>query len=269
MTPRLSRPFRSLLPLLLFPSLFSAASAPQAEVASSVLPESPGAVYSSSASESIPPDPAAAMAPAVLPFPTEAPSLTGIPSAPARIKYISPGEIAPPQRVQDKFLLGIRESLTPYTAIGWTLSAGWGYLIDGSPNYGVNGKAYAQRLGAAAVLNSSKEIFSDSIFSPVFRQDPRYYQLGRQQPFFHRGFYAVSRPILGRTDSGKTIPNFATILGTGAATALTQAYYPDRNINGPQFARTWATSLGGSALGYLVSEYGDDLLEWAHLKKRE
>jgi hypothetical protein len=152
---------------------------------------------------------------------------------------------------------------------GWVISAGWSHLINGSPNYGVNGEAFAQRLGAAAALNSSKEIFSDSVLAPVFHQDPRYYQLGNSHKFFNRGIYAATRPIIGRTDSGKTIPNYAFILGTGAAAALTQTYYPDRNISGTQFARTWVTSLGGSALGYLVSEFGGDAIQWLHIKKHE
>jgi hypothetical protein len=145
--------------------------------------------------------------------------------------------------------------------LGWPLSAGWSHLIDSSPNYGTNGKAFAQRLGAAAALNSSKEIFSDSILATAFHQDPRYYQLGRSHKLINRAVYAGTRPIIGRTDSGKTIPNYAFILGTGGAAALTLAYYPDRNVSGSQFARTWASSLGGSALGYLVSELGGEVIQ--------
>jgi hypothetical protein len=153
--------------------------------------------------------------------------------------------------------------------LGWPLSAGWSHLINGSPSYGVNGEAYAQRLGAAAALNSSKEIFSDSILATLFHQDPRYYQRGPGHGLINRAVYAGTRPVVGRTDSGKTIPNYAFILGVGGAAALTQAYYPDRNISGAQFARTWATSLGGSALGYLVSEFGGDVIQKLRINKHE
>ena len=104
--------------------------------------------------------------------------------------------------------------------LGWPLSAGWSHLIDSSPNYGTNGKAFAQRLGAAAALNSSKEIFSDSILATAFHQDPRYYQLGRSHKLINRAVYAGTRPIIGRTDSGKTIPNYAFILGQAALLRL-------------------------------------------------
>lgn len=152
---------------------------------------------------------------------------------------------------------------------GWFFSAEWSHLINSAPNYGVDKGAFAQRLGAAAVLGSSKEIFSDSVLAPVFHQDPRYYQLGRSHKFFNRAVYAATRSVIGRTDSGRAIPNYASILGTGGAAALTRAYYPDRNVTGSQFAQTWATSTGGTAFGYLVSEFSDDLLQWVHLKKHE
>ena len=183
------------------------------------------------------------------------------------VKLVPAGLQAPPQTASDKVRLGLRESVTPYAMLGWPFSAGWSQLIDGSPNYGTNGKAFAQRLGAAAALNSSKEIFSDAILASAFHQDPRYYQRGRGHKLINRAIYAGTRPIIGRTDSGKTIPNYAFILGTGGAAALTQIYYPDRNVSGSQFARTWVTSLGGSALGYLVSEFGGEVIQKLRINK--
>jgi len=188
---------------------------------------------------------------------------------PAYVKRIPAGEQVPQQKARDKALLGLRESVNPYAMLGWSVSAGWSYLIDSSPKYGVNGPAYAQRLGAAAALASSKEIFGDAVLATAFHQDPRYYQRGRSHKFLNRVAYAATRPVVGRTDGGKTIPNFALILGAGGAAALTQTYYPERDTTGPQVARTWATSLGGSALGYLASEFGNEILQWAHLSKLE
>ncbi|HTH53246.1 MAG TPA: hypothetical protein VL495_04795 [Edaphobacter sp.] len=227
----------------------------------SPLPDSPGTVYSSSLSGD-------SHTSGAQPKSNAGQSST-LPPALPRVKFISAGRTAPPQRAKDKVILGLRETLTPYSIGGWFLSAGWAHLIDGVPNYGVNSEAFAQRLGAAAVLGSSKEIFSDSIMAPILHQDPRYYQLGRSHKFFNRALYAGTRPIIGRTDSGKTIPNYAYMIGTAAAAGLTQAYYPDRNVGAGQVARAWATSLGGSALGDLATEFGGEIIQWLHLPKYE
>jgi hypothetical protein len=185
------------------------------------------------------------------------------------VKFIAAGQSAPPQQAHDKIVLGLRESVTPFSMIGWVASAGFSHLIDSSPNYGTNGKAFAQRLGAAAALNSSREIFSDSVLATAFHQDPRYYQLGSSHKFFNRAVYAATRTIVGRTDGGKAIPNYAYILGTGGAAALTHTYYPERNVTASQVMQTWATSIGGGSLGYLISEFGGDVIGWLHVRKHE
>lgn len=241
------------------------------------------------AEEVIPPSPPAAEtlpdAPSALAMPAGESSSLAVPSSDAAaqfglwgsrkpvlapyIKFVRVGQTAPRQTVRDKFLLGARESVTPFAGLGWSFSAGWSHLINSSPNYGTNSEAFAQRFGAAAALSTSKEIFSDSVLASVFHQDPRYYQLGRGHKLARRAIYAASRPIIGRTDGGRTIPNYATILGTGGAAALTHTYYPERNVTPGQVVQTWSTSLGGSAVGYLVSEFGGDILSWLHVTKHE
>jgi hypothetical protein len=274
LTVRMSIPSK-FLGLTIFATLLASApgchafaypTEPPAANASS-LPDSPGAVVAGSAgfsssnigSESPAFDGQLGLGSSSNPEPTALP----------RVKFVYAGKTAPPQTTTDKIILGLRESVTPFTMVGWVFSAGWAQLIDGSPNYGTNGKAFSQRLGAAAALSASKEIFSDSVLAPVFHQDPRYYQLGRSHKFFNRAIYAGTRTIIGRTDSGKMIPNYATILGTGGAAGLTTAYYPARNTTGSQVVQTWATSLGGSALGYLVSEFGGEIIQKLHITKQE
>jgi hypothetical protein len=236
------------------------------------LPDSPGALLADPVGFSSSNDAAASAA-----FDGQATKATTSPGATAtastgveplpRVKFVYSGKKAPSQTATDKVILGLRESITPFSMIGWVTSAGWAQLIDGSPNYGTNGKAFSQRLGAAAALGASKEIFSDSVMAPIFHQDPRYYQLGHGHKFINRAIYAGTRPIVGRTDSGKTIPNYAFILGTGGAAALTKTYYPQQNTTTGQLFQTWATSLGGSSLGYLVSEFGGEVIQMLHITK--
>jgi hypothetical protein len=247
------------------PALGYAFESPSTDPPPIALPDSPGAVLSVLRISSSLPD-------EILDegaFDGQAAGNSTKPMALPRVKFIAAGQPAPKQEAYDKVILGLRESVTPFTMLGWVTSAGWAQLIDGSPNYGTNGKAFAERLGAAAALSTSKEIFSDSILAPAFHQDPRYYQLGKSHKFINRALYAGTRPIIGRTDSGKTIPNYAFMLGTGGAAALTRTYYPERNQTASQVFQTWATSLGGSALGNLISEFGGEVIGWLRIGKHE
>ena len=220
-----------------------------------VLPDSPGAVLASSNSAT-PDDPAGLDGQAVV---------AAGPTVSPRVKLVAAHQIAPPQAASDKVLMGLREAVTPYSMIGWVFSAGWAQLINGSPNYGSNGRAFAQRLGASAALAASRGIFTDSILAPVFHQDTRYYQLGKGHKFINRAIYAGTRPLIGKTDSGRNIPNYAFLMGTAGSSGLSVTYYPEENTSGGQVASTFGTSIGGAALGNLISEFGGDIIQSLHL----
>jgi hypothetical protein len=226
---------------------------------STALPDSPGATLASSSSS--PPDDSA-----------DSDGQNTTPARPTvlpRVKLVPADRTAPPQRATDKIVMGLRESVTPFSVLGWFFSAGWSHLIDSSPNYGTNSEAFAKRLGAASALASSRGIFSDSVLAPILHQDTRYYQLGPGHKLINRAIYAGTRPIIGKTDGGRTIPNYAFLLATGGSSGLTVTYYPEKNTSGGDVAKTFASSLGGAALGALINEFGGDVIQALHLSRNK
>lgn len=181
-------------------------------------------------------------------------------------KYILPGQSAPSITAGDKFVMGIKDAISPLSIFGWLASAGYSQLVDSAPNYGTDRGAFGQRLGASAIRAASEGILGDSIMSPLFHEDPRYYQLGRSHNFFRRLTYSATRAIITRTDSGRSTPNFGQISGNLEGAILANAYYPSQNRTVKDTAQTFAGSVGGSALGFVVSEFLSDTLEFVHLK---
>jgi hypothetical protein len=199
-----------------------------------------------------------------------------VPSPSARTKHsphlqmtIAPNEIAEPMSVHDKVVGGLKDSVSLFSATGWIASAGWEQLTNDSPNYGTDKGAFGQRLGASVIRNVSEGIFSDCFFAPVFHEDPRYYIMGRGNNFFKRAIYAATRSIVTRTDSGRSTPNFSLLAGNAAGAALTVTYYPAKNTTFSEVAQTFGGSVGGSAIGFIVTEFIADALESVHLKKRD
>jgi hypothetical protein len=175
-------------------------------------------------------------------------------------KYIEPGQAAPKLSASDKSLLGVRDAFSIFSASGWFASAGYEQLVNGSPNYGTDRGAFGQRLGAAAIRDITEGVFSDSIMSPLLHEDPRYYRLGPSHNIFVRAIYAGTRPLITRTDGGRMSPNLALIAGNAGGSALTNTYYPQLNRGFTQTLETFGGSMGGSALGDLVSEFYDDVI---------
>ncbi|MEO6801748.1 MAG: hypothetical protein ABI197_00735 [Granulicella sp.] len=182
-------------------------------------------------------------------------------------KNILPNQLAPRLNAGAKVKLGLVSGATPFSVLGWFLSAGFDHITDGTPNYGVDKGAFGERLGAAALHGYTEEVFIDGVMAPVFHQDPRYYQLGHGHTIMRRGIYAASRALVTRSDDGRREPNYSMIGGNLMAAALTNAYYPQVNRSFGETASTFGSAMGGAALSFLAKEFLSDALTVIHLKQ--
>jgi hypothetical protein len=189
--------------------------------------------------------------------------------APIYTKDVPAGMTAQPINVQDKIVIGLRNLYSPLNFSAMIVSAGYEQVTNSEPNYGTDRGAFGQRLGAAAIRETSEDIFTDALFAPLLHEDPRYYVEGPQYGFIHRTLYAVTRPLITRTDSGRSSVNGALLLGYAASSGLTEAYYPQSNRNFHDTASTYGGSIGGAALGFFVNEFSSDVLQALHLAKRQ
>ena len=192
-------------------------------------------------------------------------SPTAGPVAPIFTKYIPAGWHAQTITGHDKVIIGLRDLYNPLNFAAIFLVSGYEQALNGEPNYGTDRGAFGERLGAAAIRESTQGVFTDSVFAPLLREDPRYYVEGSQYGFFHRTAYAVTRPLVSRTDSGHSTINGALLLGYGASSALTYTYYPQINRNFRDTAATFGGAVGGAAIGYFVSEFSAGFLQAIHL----
>lgn len=71
-------------------------------------------------------------------------------------------ETAPPLTANQKVVLGLKQSVSPFAITGWVFSAGFAQLRNGSPNYGTDKGAYGARLGATALRNLSESVLGVS-----------------------------------------------------------------------------------------------------------
>lgn len=180
--------------------------------------------------------------------------------------YIPAGWTAQPLTAHDKVILGLHDSVSPFSFLGIIFSAGYSHLVNGQPNYGTDKGAFGERLGATAIRDSMEGIFTDSVFAPILHEDPRYYVEGSKYGFIHRVLYAGTRPIITRTDSGHETLNGALLLGYASASAVSYTYYPAINQNFKDTVATFGGGLAGAAIGDLVSEFSDEILVKLHLK---
>lgn len=214
------------------------------------LPDAPGFLPSQPAASS------SSLMDSTIPAASDASPYSSVPPHASHFdKYIEPGQTAPTITAGDKILLGLRDASSLSALGGWILAAGYEQATNGSPNYGTNSTAFAKRFGASAARASSEGVFSDSVMASVLREDPRYYRMGPGHSPIKRLTYSVTRVFITRTDSGRSTVNLALLSGNLGGSYLTKAYYPALNTSNTEVFKTFGGSIGGSALGFAVSEF--------------
>jgi len=139
------------------------------------------------------------------------------------------------------------------------LGAGEDQLFNSRPHYGSDSGAFGERLGAAELKQATESFFSYGLYAAAFHEDPHYYVLGPGHTFKNRAIYSATRVVLTQTDSGNTGINWAKLVGSASAGALTNAYYPPQDRKVGATIEAYASSLGISALSLELHEFWPDL----------
>jgi hypothetical protein len=189
--------------------------------------------------------------------------------APLHTKYILPNQRAQTLAAHDKMLIALEDIYSPMNFGGILAAAGYEQLRNGQPNYGTDRGAFGERLGAAGIRDTAQGVLTDGVFAPLFHQDPRYYVEGSGYSVVHRALYAATRPIITRTDAGRQTINGSLLLGYAATSLLNNAYYPSVNRNARDNAEAFAGSIGGSALGFVLTEFTSSLWGKFHLGQKQ
>jgi hypothetical protein len=175
-------------------------------------------------------------------------------------RVIQPNESGVSLSGGEKLELSVMSRLTLTGAASTLFSAGWSHIRDSDPHFGTDSGAFGERLGAAAIKETTESIFSYGIYASMFHDDPRYYVMGRQKKITVRAIYAASRVVVTQKDNGRAAINWPDFAGIASATALTNAYYPSRDHGFSNGAESFAVSLGTSALSNELDEFLDDAL---------
>ena len=170
---------------------------------------------------------------------------------------------APLTRKQ-KWNLAWKESIDPFNLVNAAIGAGFSQAGNQTPSYGGGGAAYAKRYGAALADLTTQNVFSAGVFANLLHQDPRYFRKGPEFSVLHRVGYSLSRIAVARQDSGKQAFNASGIFGMMLGIGASNLYYPKASVNWEVMEGRITTSLTGSLIGNLTSEFWPDLQRFFH-----
>jgi hypothetical protein len=152
---------------------------------------------------------------------------------------------AEPLTAGQKFRLAWRSAIDPVTFLSSGAIAGIQQWDDDFEDYGQGASGYAKRYGANYADGFIGVMLGGAVFPSILHQDPRYFYKGTGS-IRSRALYALSTVVITRGDNGRWQPNYSNVLGTFAAGAISNAYYP---ANDRGFGLTMENSLIGLAAG--------------------
>lgn len=166
----------------------------------------------------------------------------------------------------EKFHLFLKNTTDPFSLTYTAFNAGLQQADNDLSGFGQGAAGYGKRLGAGLADGAAAGFFQDYLFPSLLHQDPRYFRQGSGS-FKSRLAHAITRPVVTRKDSGGHSFNWSGLLGSIAASGLSNAYYPATD-RGPELTfKRMTTGIPFTLIDHLIDEFGPDL-EKTFLKKK-
>jgi hypothetical protein len=156
-------------------------------------------------------------------------------------RAVNAGVKLPPQSVKEKFKTGALDSFDYSSFIFVGIQAGISQLSNSYPGFHQGAAGYGRYYWHTFADQTDENLWVEGILPSVLHQDSRYYTLGHGG-FLKRGFYAVSRTVITRSDSGGETFNASEILGSGISAAISSTYYPTQYQTWTKVGQRWLTN---------------------------
>jgi hypothetical protein len=165
-------------------------------------------------------------------------------------RAVSTGTKLPKQSVKEKFKTAALDSFDYSSFVFAGIQAGISQATDAYPEFHQGAAGYGRYYWHTFADQTDENLWVEGILPVILRQDSRYYTLGHGG-FVKRSFYAVTRIVITRTDSGGETFNASEVFGAGAAASISSAYYPLTYQNWTKIGQRWLTNvlLDGGTFG--------------------
>jgi hypothetical protein len=157
-----------------------------------------------------------------------------------------------------KFNIFLTSTYSPYTF----LAAGFQATLDQAqgqwPHYGGGMQGWGKRFGATLADTESRRFIQTFALSTILHQDPRYFP-SHGRTCFSRSWYAVTRVVITKSDSGDNTFNTSEFLGALFTSSLQNSYYPRHDRTFEETMIRFSGALSSDAIGNLLREFTPDM----------
>jgi hypothetical protein len=164
----------------------------------------------------------------------------------------------PPQSVKEKFKDATDDSFDYSSFIFVGGLAGVGQASNSIPEFHQGAAGYGRYYWHTFADQTDENYLVEFAFPVALRQDARYYTLGRGG-VLKRTAYSLSRILITRTDSGRETFNASEIIGAGAASGISDFYYPEQERTWTKTGQRWLTNVSLDGATFVLREFWPDI----------
>ena len=131
--------------------------------------------------------------------------------------------------------------------------------------YGPGFKGFGKSVGVTLLQDATGQFFGNFAIPVIAHQDPRYFRKPHE-PFTRRFFYSISRTVVARRDSGKSMPNYATLLTYPINSELSNFYVPGIETDASATLTRIFTGYALDPVNGILNEFLPDVASRAHIR---
>lgn len=173
-------------------------------------------------------------------------------------RAVSADQKLPPLAPREKLKLTLEDTFDYSGVIYVGILAGVSQAEGSYPEFHSGAPAYARYYWHSYADTLDGNLMTEFFLPVATHEDPRYYTLGHGGVIKRAG-YAVGRLLITRTDSGGSSPNLSEIVGNGAASGVSDLYYPRPERTWTKTGQRWITQIGLDGVSNLLKEFWPDL----------
>jgi hypothetical protein len=136
---------------------------------------------------------------------------------------------------------------------------------DSHSAYGPGMKGFGKSVGVSLLQDATVQFFGEFAIPVLAHQDPRYFRMPHA-PVPKRILYAVSRTVISRSDSGRSMPNYATLLSYPIDAELANFYVPGIHRDAASTGIRILTGYGLDPVNNLLNEFLPDVASRVHIR---
>jgi hypothetical protein len=136
---------------------------------------------------------------------------------------------------------------------------------DSHSAYGPGLKGFGKIVGVSLLEDATGQFFGAFAIPVIAHQDPRYFRMPHAR-LTKRIVYSISRTVISRSDSGRSMPNYATLLNYPIGAELANLYVPGIHPDGPSTVARIFTGYALDPANNLLNEFLPDVASRVHVR---